>query len=129
MSDSRPDAQTPSPLRLAGDVFFGAVLGTTPGFFLFLGTSFSWSTAVWFSGFILIFGILSHFAGWALFILPFKVLRWLWQRMQGDTPAEPEEPEPQPRTHWISTAGFWSGFAIMTLLWLRAGLQIYEAPS
>lgn len=37
--------------------------------------------------------------------------------------------KPAPQRHWVEKAGLWSGFALINLLMLRAGLTMSEGLS
>ena len=127
MSDAPQRPEPPSPLLFLGEVLFGAMMGFLPAFLIFLSLNAGFTNALGIMAIIVIFGTLYHFAGWVLVMVPFHILRWLWRKLTGQPAPAPEPPEePRAPRHWAERAGFWSGFALINLLMLRAGLTMSE---
>ena len=124
MSDT---PQMPSPLLFLAEVFYGAMMGFAPAFLIMLAINAGFTNALAIMAIVLVFGALYHFAGWVLVMAPFQILRWSWRKLTGQPAPAPEPPPPPaaPR-HWVERAGFWSGFALINLLMLRASLTTSE---
>ncbi|MFD1794486.1 hypothetical protein FQV27_07640 [Paracoccus aurantiacus] len=130
MSDAPQKPELPSPLHFLGEVLFGAMMGLLPAFLIFLTFNAGFTNAIGIMAIILVFGGLYHFAGWVIVMAPLHILRWSWRKLTGQPSPAPIPPAPPaaPR-HWVERAGFWSGFALINLLMLRAGLNISEGLS
>lgn len=125
MSDAPQRPEPPSPLLFLAEVLYGAMMGFLPAFLIFLAVTADFTNGFGIMVIILIFGALYHFAGWVLVMAPVHTLRWSWRKLTGQ-PAPEQPKEPMPPRHWVERAGFWSGFALINLLMLRASLRMSE---
>ncbi|MDO5630923.1 MAG: hypothetical protein Q4G22_03700 [Paracoccus sp. (in: a-proteobacteria)] len=121
-------AAIPSPLSFLGTFLLGLFFGGMFGFLLtvamfFIQLSSPLEGIMLFAGLIAIAGVY-HLLGWAVFVLPFKTIKWLWQWVNGHPVSTKvtKQPAPVTATHWTERAAYWSGFALMLLLILRGNL-------
>lgn len=130
MNDAPQKPEPPSPLLFLAEVFYGVVMGFLPAFLIFLSVRTGFTNAVAILAIIIAFAAVYHLLGWLIVMAPFHALRWVWRKLTGQPAPAPEPPPPaaQPR-HWVEKAGFWSGFALINLVMLRAGLTMSEGVS
>ncbi len=119
MTDNSDLPETPNIGLFIVHLLMGMYLGLFPALLFLFASSSSLSDAAILMALLVGASLLYYLMGWAIFVAPFLIIRWIWRKLT-DTMPPPAEPEPPQRPqHWITRAAFWSGVLLTTLLSLR----------